>query len=293
MAEAAFLAGAALGQSRRGRGENPPWAGVFRRRLALAAAAASVRRAGRAEDEARLRDALHLRRPGDDAGPAGRRLMAWRALTPARPGYGPTRFDAAAEVVGVKHDDALLEIIEAAEACVAGGRFAPFAAAEAAATTLRILRSAPPTLGSDAELVALWLADAVLAQLLKWPFALPLLAVHLLPGSGRAGPGAAAVDEIGFAPVASPTPAPPHRLAISRPIWSGGRKSCSRSRQNCAPKGRAPRWRRCSTTIRSSAATKIGTQMSERGARRLFDRLVALGAIRELTGRSTFRLYGL
>ena len=38
---------------------------------------------------------------------------------------------------------------------------------------------------------------------------------------------------------------------------------------------------------------EIGGQISERGARRLFDRLVALGAIRELTGRATFRLYGL
>ena len=42
-----------------------------------------------------------------------------------------------------------------------------------------------------------------------------------------------------------------------------------------------------------SASSRIGGQISERGARRLFDRLVALGAIRELTGRATFRLYGL
>ena len=42
-----------------------------------------------------------------------------------------------------------------------------------------------------------------------------------------------------------------------------------------------------------AASSEIGGQLSERGARRLFDRLVAFGAIRELTGRATFRLYGL
>src|SRR5208282_4285616 len=189
-AEAAFLAGAALARLDAIVRENPPWAGVWRRRLALSAAAASVRRAGRTEDEAALRDALHLSRPGGDPGPAGKFLLASREL-----GQRPTRqwrssLAAAAGVLGVPHDEALEEAVEAAEACAASARPAPFAAARAFALARRALTSGAgrPSLGGrggKGELLAAWLADAVLAQRLNWPFALPLLAASLFLGAGR------------------------------------------------------------------------------------------------------------
>jgi hypothetical protein len=57
---------------------------------------------------------------------------------------------------------------------------------------------------------------------------------------------------------------------------------------------------RAGTTGARGGAARSGTMsvgdgvaMSSRSMRRLFDRLVALGAVRELTGRPTFRLYGL
>ena len=47
------------------------------------------------------------------------------------------------------------------------------------------------------------------------------------------------------------------------------------------------------TLLSEDAQPARGGQTSDRSSRRLFERLVSLGVVRELTGRPTFRLYGL
>src|SRR5271154_7109151 len=113
-AEAGFLAGAALARLDAVVRETPPWAGAWRLRLALAAATASVRRAGRSEDEAALRDALHLTRSGADPGPAGRRLRAWRALAAGSVEQWRSAIELAAEALDFPPSEVLQAAIAAA-----------------------------------------------------------------------------------------------------------------------------------------------------------------------------------
>jgi Protein of unknown function (DUF1403) len=269
-AEAAFLAGAALARVDAILRENPPWAGVFRQRLALSAAAMSVLRAGRAEDEAALRDALHLTRPGADPGPAGRRLIAWRELSARSLGQWRESFEAAAEVLGVPHDEALQKAIaltQGARRQSLGGR------------------------GGEGELLAAWLADCVLAQRVKWPFGLPLLAAAQFAGAGPRAAGDGADDAEG-AVVFAYAKAAARACDLSAELGRRARKLLA-AQPKLRAKGAPAALAALLDEDSLGASSKIGGRMSERGARRLFDRLVALGAVRELTGRATFRLYGL
>jgi hypothetical protein len=288
-AEAAFLAGAALARLDAVVHETPPWAGVWRQRLALAAAAASVRRAGRSEDEAALRDALHLSRPGADPGPAGRRLRAWRALTTGSAGQWRSAIARAADALDVRALDGLPQAIDAAEARAEGHRLAPFAAARAYHLATRAL-TADRGRGGAGELLAGWLADAVLAQRLNWPFALPLLAAPLFSSAGRRATTAsdgAETTRILFAWAKGAA----HACDLAAELRRRAQKLAE-----AAPKLRAKGAKAALQALLDqdslAAATPIAG-LSERGTRRLFERLVALGAIRELTGRATFRLYGL
>jgi hypothetical protein len=292
-AEAAFLAGAALARLDAIVRENLPWAGVLRQRLALSAATASVARAGRAENEAALRDAFHLRRGGGDPGPAGKVLLAWREL-----GQRPTRqwrssLVAAAEFLGIAHDEALQEALEAAAAGVASARPAPFAAARVFAAAHSLSLGARPSLrgrGGE-EALAAWLADAVLAERLNWPFALPMLAAQLRSPAARPAlsdlAGGAGTTRVLFAYAQAAAQACDRSAELGRRA-----QKLFQAAPKLRAKGAGAALRALLDDDSLSATTPIGG-LSERGARRLFDRLVALNSVRELTGRATFRLYGL
>jgi hypothetical protein len=282
-AGAAFQAGAALAMLDCRVRADVPFAGVWRRRLALKAAAASARIARRGEDEATLRDVFFLRHGGDDPGPAGRMLVAWRSLDRSAP-LADDSILHVVETLQLKMDDGLRAAIADVQQLAASAQAAPFVAAQAA----RIVAQQ-----SGAEILALWLADAVLAARLKWPRPLPLIAGALVHPSLRSGghrpyPGDA--NWTGSCCIAH------GRAAVAACDLFAELGRSSQKLIAVAPRLRA---RGAGAVIKTlldedavPAAARRGA-ISARGSRRLFDRLVALGGVRELTGRSTFRLYGL
>ncbi|TIR88098.1 DUF1403 family protein, partial [Mesorhizobium sp.] len=156
-AGAAFRVGAALASLDSLARAQPAWAGAWRQRLALKCAAASMRLAGRAEDEAALRDAWQLCPAGADPGPAGAIFGAWRQLALQPPAVSADRLAKVTEMLGLARDDeALGDLCTQIEGLLGSQRPAPFAAAAIAAHVV--------ALRPDAELFAWWLADLVLAQ---------------------------------------------------------------------------------------------------------------------------------
>src|SRR5215469_9345699 len=184
--ETGFLAGAALAARHPIACHDHPIGVLWRQRLALVNAAALARHAGRSEDEAALRDAWYLRRAGDDPGPAGRLLQAWRRLAERDPLDKAVRLvlrpkDWMADLTNaldVPVDAALEDVGDAAKTLAAGEGSAIAAAAEVAAVS--------PQKRPDPAALALWLADAVLAHRLKWPAPVPLIAGQIRRSDLRA-----------------------------------------------------------------------------------------------------------
>src|SRR5271168_4344683 len=96
-AEALYFAGAALAALDSVVRSDPPWAGVWRLRLALKSAAAVAQTLlNRREDEAALRDAIALAKPGQELGPAGRVYAAFRTLSSPDDPFRPERLSSVA-----------------------------------------------------------------------------------------------------------------------------------------------------------------------------------------------------
>lgn len=286
--DAAYSAGAALNSLDNLVRQDFSWAGVWRQRLALQSAAAAVRLSGRREDETTLRDTHYLRGVGDDPGPAGHLLMAWRRLASRTTGCDAEMVRRVAEQHFALHwDDALAEVVANAEDMVGSARPAPVLAAEIAAA---VYRARP-----DAELLGFWLADMLLAQKFRWPVSVPLLMGQVASSVFKSGenrkrirPGGEGWGRAVFLAYA----------AAAAEACDRGLELAQRAERltGVAPKLRAKGSGDVIKLLLSDDAVPgswSSPKLSARGARRLFDRLGELDAVRELSGRPTFRLYGL
>jgi hypothetical protein len=198
-------------------------------------AAAAVRRLGRREDDAALRDAWHLRPPGADPGSAGRILAAWRRLAERSPDLTEEGLRSIAELLGMRWSAELAALPARIDAL--GSTPAPFWAAT-------VLAVRP-----DAELLAFWLADLVLARQLRWPAPVPLLVGQIdavafrRPGDRqRIAPGGEGFERAVCLALAQAA-AEACRLAADI-----ARRGARRRRRNS--KGRGRPFSFCSTTMR-------------------------------------------
>lgn len=262
--DAAFSSGAALSQLHVVlEREDVPHA-LLRDRLALRAAEACVAFSGRPERAAELRDAIHLLRPGDLPGPAGETCLAWRRAVER-----PVSVQALARALPGIEPGQIATWLDA-------GRGTPVT--RAAMVLEAVLSEAPRATAS-----ALILADAALAQTLGWPYLVPLLAAGLKRADLRKKG-----DDL--------------RLACHRALLASAVEalllSADLSRRAAHLKTVAPRLRAKAAGAAvemfrtRDAVAPSALPLPDRAARRLCDRLVDLGAVRELTGRDTFRLYG-
>ncbi|SEL76046.1 DUF1403 family protein [Jannaschia helgolandensis] len=262
--DVAFLSGAALNHLHLvlGRVEVPQ--ALLRDRLALRAAEACVAFSGRPERAGELRDAVHLLRPGDLPGPAGETYLTWRRAV-ERP-------------MSIKALGRALPILEPGQigTWLDAGKGVPVT--RAAMVLDAVLREAPRADGAG-----LLLADAALVQALGWDHLVPLLAAGLKRADLRKRG-----DDLCLAC---------HRALISS-VVEAVRLSTDLARRVAHLKAVAPKLRAkgagdaVEMFLTRDAVGPSALPLPDRAARRLCDRLVELGAVRELTGRDTFRLYG-
>jgi Protein of unknown function (DUF1403) len=288
--EPLFCAGAGLALLDACLRRDPPAAGALRARLALQSAAASAKILRLNADAAALRD-LRFTATAEPP-PAAKLLELWRDLTGRPPSLDARRLANAAGLLDCPFAtaDALAERLS--EQSRAGDPVS--AAAKAAAAVFAAFPGAP---AAEAEVLALWAFDSVLALRLRWPRPVPLIATKLLDpglrsdrGGRRSRPG-----EPGWEQAAAGALALAAAAALDLAVDLARRTETLIA---VAPKLRAkPAAKIVDLLLAQDCVTPAEAgrhaPMTDRAARRLFDRLLALGAVRELSGRPAFRLYGL
>ncbi len=285
--EAAYMAGSAMNSIDNLVRSDAPWLGAWRQRLALKAAAATVKLMRRAEDESALRDAWYLRQPGDDPGPAGNVLLAWRKLAGRSLPLSVEDLQSVADLLGITWTDAFAERVEEIADNVRAMAPAPLIAAGAATA---IMHEDP-----NAEALAWWMADLALSWRMGWRNAVPLIASQIHATVLRFGP-----DRRRGRP-----DAPGFERAACIAAAAGASEACrlataialqAERLQEVTPKLRAKGAGEVIALLLSDDAVSgsfTSKAMTRWASRRLFERLQHLDAVRELSGRSSFRLYGL
>jgi hypothetical protein len=257
--------------------------GVWRQRLALSAATATARRLGRVQGEAALRDAVLLTRPGDAVGPAGDILLGWRLLVEHHPDVlvQVATLERLADLFGQRLGDAVLDSLN---------DLLTLCAEQGLPRGLATLLHQAPSLGVPRD-ITLWLTDALLAKILRWERAVAVFGNAAGSASERRSP---AESEAGRAPQAKLHAAAGAAIRAIDLVAELVRRSDTLL--SVAPKLRAKGSDNVVAKLLGEDAA-VASQpilgMSDRGLRRIFERLVELGAVRELSGRPTFRIYGL
>jgi hypothetical protein len=266
----------------------PPAAGALRARLALQSAAASAKILRLNADAAALRD-LRFAVTGEPP-PAASLLWLWRDLAVRTPSLDAARLAAAAPALDLALPD-LNRLASSLKACAGEGD--PVSAATRAAASVFAFLDAP---AAEAEILALCAFDLAIAIRLDWRRPLPLIATRILDpsirwnGVGRPRPGEPAWEKHATRAIAL--------AAVSALDLAADLSRRADALIAVAPKLRAKPAAKVVDLLLaedcvSASETARQAPMTDRAARRLFDRLVGLGAARELTGRPAFRLYGL
>ncbi|MDG1407058.1 MAG: DUF1403 family protein [Paracoccaceae bacterium] len=255
--------------------------------LALHAATTTSKLEGRLAREADIRDAYYLTPTGEARGPDGDLLAFWRDAArlklSGRDWHGSIQ-----SLVGAAFADDVMRLIAAG--ATRAKSHGPLAGCVA------VMR-AVLELDDRAERTACLLSDIVLARALNWTSVLPVTAQHLTKTMLRDlvadGQGADLTVQARLLTSIEGT------IRLARDLAT--RAAALRA---VTPKLRAKGSKAAADLFLSEDAigpsmmlspTIQGTTipMTDRAARRFCDRLVELGVARELTGRPTFRLYGI